>query len=165
MKKMKINTSILLNFIDQATINIIAEIDTNDYLKKEHLGGVNFSADLLSKINAMDEQNIFKLFEEAADYCDENFFVLKNSWHVGGSGRDCYLFVFKIEEKFYSIYKEYEEIDYNVSNNPLPFCESHIFYEKQHELNTIKELKTASEETPNFVNYSFYFINDLFLNN
>ena len=27
----KINTSILLNFINQATINVIAEIDTNDY--------------------------------------------------------------------------------------------------------------------------------------
>ena len=76
----KINTSILLNFINQATINVIAEIDTNDYLKKERLGG-------------------------------------------------------------------------------------HIFYEKQHELDTIKELKTPSEENPNFFNYSFYFINDLFLNN
>tara|TARA_B110000211_G_scaffold204032_1_gene237253 strand:- start:758 stop:1249 length:492 start_codon:yes stop_codon:yes gene_type:complete len=161
----KINTSVLLNFINEATSNIIAEIDTNDYLKNEHLGGINFSADLLSIINSMDEQNIFELFEEAADYCDENIFVLKNSWHADRGGRDCYLFVFRIEEKFYSIYKLDEEIDYNVSNNPLPFCESHIFYEKQHELDTMKELKTPSEENPNFFNYSFYFINDLFLNN
>jgi hypothetical protein len=158
----KINTSVVLNFINQATRNIIAEIDKNDYLKNEHLGDVNFSDDLLSKINLMDDQSIFKLFEEAVDYCDENVFVLNNSWHVDRVGRDCYLFVCKIKDTFYSIYKVDDDIHYHVSNNPLPFCENHIFYEKQHAADTIKELKTSSEENPNFVNYSFYFIDDLF---
>ena len=159
----KINTSVLLNFINQATINVIAEIDTNDYLKKEHLGGVNFSTDLLSKIISMDEQKIFKLFEEAVDYCDENVFVLKNDWYSEAANRDAYLLIFKIGEKFYSIYKAYlgEVVDRDVAKDPLPFCEGYILEEKGHEADTI----IALSDNPEVSGYDFYFINDLFLNN
>ena len=163
MKTQKINSTTLYNFINEATSNIIAEIDKNDYLKKEHLFGVNSSDDLLSRINAMDEQKIFKLFEESVDYCDENVFVLKNDWYCEAANRDAYLLIFKIGEKFYSIYKAYlgEVVDRDVAKDPLPFCEGYILEEKGHEADTI----IALSDNPEVSGYDFYFINDLFLNN
>jgi len=160
----KINTSVLLNFINEATSNIITEIDTNDYLKKEHLGSVNFSADLLSIINTMDEQKIFKLIEEAVDYINENVFVLKNYWYRAPADRDCYLLVLKFGDKFYSIYKAYDgqEVDYNISKDPLPFCEGYILEEKENEVNTIKALDGENYKNEG---YDFYFIDNLFLDN
>lgn len=157
----EINSSNLYDFIDRSTRKILSEIDHNDYLKKKYFGRV-FSDDLLLNINLLNDRDIFRLLEEAQDYCNDNIFVLQNNWYAESSSRNCFLFVCKIEMKFFSIYKVNEDIDFNVSSNPLPFCEKYILIEKQHEYDTIKALKTHSEETPGFFGYSFHFIDDLF---
>ena len=156
----KINTSVLLNFINEATQNIITEIDQNHIFYSELLG-INFSDDFLSKIAEIDDQKIFKLIEEAVDYIDKNVFVLKNSWYAGAVDRDCYLLVVKFEEKFYSVCKSYsgEVVDYNISKDPLPFCERYILAEKEHEKNTIKAISKNTKHE----GYNFYFIDNLLI--